>query len=84
MSKLVLAGAFATGYVLGARAGHERYEQIERAIDTMMNAPRVRETVSKVRGDDSGSQEDTLVYSAGPDIEETVEVLAPADETQRP
>jgi hypothetical protein len=80
MSKLVLAGAFATGYVLGAKAGHERYEQIERAIATMMNAPRVQETMS----DDSGSQEDTLVYSAGPDIEETVEVLAPADETQRP
>jgi hypothetical protein len=84
MSKLVLAGAFATGYVLGAKAGHERYEQIERAIHTMLNAPRVQETVSKVKGDDGESQEDTLVYSAGPDIEETVEVLAPADETQRP
>jgi hypothetical protein len=48
MSKLTLAGAFATGYVLGARAGRERYEEIRRAFEKVTSDPRVQEVVTKV------------------------------------
>ena len=48
MSKLVLAGAFATGYVLGAKAGRERYEQIRQAFGQVINDPHVHEAVVKV------------------------------------
>ncbi|MFN8195360.1 MAG: hypothetical protein U0R80_13885 [Nocardioidaceae bacterium] len=44
MKKLLLLGAVAVGYVLGARAGRQRYEQIKSAARTVKNDPRVRET----------------------------------------
>lgn len=40
-----LAGAVA-GYVLGARAGRQRYEQIKSGAQGVWNNPKVRETVS--------------------------------------
>ena len=48
MSKLVTAGVFATGYVLGARAGRERYEEIRRAWERLTNHPRIKEIVVRV------------------------------------
>ena len=44
MRKLVGLTAFAAGYVLGARAGRERYEQIRRLALRIKNDPRVQET----------------------------------------
>lgn len=44
----MLAAAFALGYVLGAKAGHERYEQIRSAFAKVMGDPRVQEVVTKV------------------------------------
>ena len=37
-SKLTLLTGFAAGYVLGARAGRERYEQIREAADSFMGS----------------------------------------------
>jgi hypothetical protein len=48
MSKLMVAGAFATGYVLGAKAGRERYDEIRNAFDRLTNHPRFKEIVIKV------------------------------------
>ncbi len=48
MSKLMAAGAFATGYVLGAKAGRERYEEIRRAFGKITDDPRIKEFVIKV------------------------------------
>ena len=48
MSKLMVAGVFATCYVLGARAGRERYDQIRKAIARFMADPRVKEIVINV------------------------------------
>jgi len=48
MSKLMVAGAFAAGYVLGAKAGRERYEEIRQAYEKYAGSPQVREAVSKV------------------------------------
>ena len=43
---LLLAGA-AVGYVLGTRAGRERYEQIKQNVTKAWNDPRVQEKVTE-------------------------------------
>ena len=43
MRKLTLLIAFAVGYVLGARAGRERYDQIMGTVDKVRQDPRVQE-----------------------------------------
>lgn len=42
MSKIALLAAGATGYVLGARAGRERYEQIAYQAQRFWTNPRVQ------------------------------------------
>ncbi|MEI4271777.1 hypothetical protein TEK04_08575 [Klenkia sp. LSe6-5] len=42
MAKLSFLAGFGAGYVLGARAGRERYEQIRRAYDHAKDDPRVQ------------------------------------------
>jgi hypothetical protein len=44
MKKLMMLTAFAAGYVLGAKAGRERYEQIRRTALRIKNNPAVQET----------------------------------------
>jgi len=43
MKKLMLLVAFGLGYVLGARAGRRRYDQIMGAVDKVRNDPRVQD-----------------------------------------
>jgi hypothetical protein len=95
MSKLILAGAFATGYVLGAKAGRERYEQMIAFVAKVSDDPRVQGVMTKVENNamnrynasppapDDSTTGDTLVYSTGPDIEESVEELAPSNDAER-
>ncbi len=42
MRKLMLLAAAAVGYVLGARAGRERYDQIMALMSRVKNDPRVQ------------------------------------------
>jgi hypothetical protein len=44
MKKLMLLTAFAAGYVLGAKAGRERYNQIRQLTLRIKNNPAVQET----------------------------------------
>lgn len=46
--KLVLLVGIGIGYVLGARAGRGRYEEIKRAVQGFWNDPRVQQQVEKV------------------------------------
>lgn len=46
--KLVLLVGVGIGYVLGARAGRERYEQIKRAAKRFWSDPRVTQQVHNV------------------------------------
>jgi hypothetical protein len=48
MWKASFAAGVAVGYVLGARAGRERYEQIARTSRTFMENPRVRQASGAV------------------------------------
>ena len=43
MRKLTMLATFAVGYVLGTRAGRERYEQIIGTVDKVRQDPRVQE-----------------------------------------
>lgn len=48
MKKLVLLGAFGLGYVLGARAGRQRYETLKSAYLKVKDNPTVQRTASTV------------------------------------
>lgn len=49
MKKLSLLVAAAAGYVLGSRAGRERYEQIKQQTTKLWNNPKVQDTVEEVQ-----------------------------------
>jgi hypothetical protein len=48
--KLVLVIAVAAAYLLGARAGRERYEQIMAGVKQALNDPRVQEAAAQAGG----------------------------------
>lgn len=45
--KILLVVGFGVGYLLGTRAGRERYEQIKTAVSKLWNDPRVQRTVDQ-------------------------------------
>lgn len=45
--KILLVVGFGVGYVLGTRAGRERYEQIKAQVSKLWNDPRVQRTVDQ-------------------------------------
>ncbi len=49
MGRLSLALGFGAGYVLGARAGQARYEQIKQAAAGVMERPEVQQALEKAR-----------------------------------
>ena len=54
MAKLSFLAGFGAGYVLGARAGRERYEQIRRAYARAKDDPRLQSLagMAQARADD--------------------------------
>ena len=54
MAKLSFIAGFGAGYVLGARAGRERYEQIRRAWSQAKDDPRLQSVagMAQARADD--------------------------------
>ena len=51
MGKLGMAVGAAVGYVLGAKAGRERYEQLTASARQLLDKPQVRRVVDSVPGD---------------------------------
>jgi hypothetical protein len=47
--KLTFAVGFGVGYLLGTKAGRQRYEQIQRAFHGFMDNPTVQETAGVVQ-----------------------------------
>lgn len=47
--KATFLAGFATGYVLGARAGRARYEQIRQAARSVMASPAVQSTTASLQ-----------------------------------
>ncbi|MEI5582825.1 MULTISPECIES: YtxH domain-containing protein [unclassified Agromyces] len=48
--KFLFVVGLGVGYVLGTRAGRERYEQIRKAAEDVWNQPKVQEGVETVKG----------------------------------
>jgi hypothetical protein len=48
--KILLVVGFGVGYVLGARAGRERYEDIKRVAGNFWNSPRVQRQIDEAEG----------------------------------
>lgn len=57
--KIVFVVGLATGYVLGTRAGRERYEQIKAGAEKVWNTPVVQSGVDKVQ-EFAGSRVDAV------------------------
>lgn len=49
MSKILLVAAAGAGYVLGSKAGRERYEQIRSVAGKTTSSPAVRKAASQVQ-----------------------------------
>lgn len=68
MKKLSLLTAGFVGYVLGSRAGRERYEQIKKAATRIKNDPRVQEKATQAADlakDKAPVVKDKVVAAAG-------------------
>lgn len=50
MRRLAFLVGIAVGYVLGTRAGHERYEQISKAVRTVAQHPAVQQAGRSAKG----------------------------------
>ncbi|MBW8172531.1 hypothetical protein K0651_05630 [Ornithinimicrobium sp. Arc0846-15] len=47
MSKITMAAAFGAGYVLGSKAGRERYEELRAKAKDVWANPKVQEQIGK-------------------------------------
>jgi hypothetical protein len=68
MKKLMLLGAGAVGYVLGAKAGRERYDQIAQQAQKLRHNPTVQQKVddAKTKAQDvAGSAMDKVKEQTG-------------------
>ncbi|MEF3402872.1 hypothetical protein [Agromyces sp. CCNWLW203] len=62
--KILFVVGLGVGYVLGTRAGRERYEQIRKAAEGVWNTPAVQQGVDTVKGfaaDKVGDLSDTVL-----------------------
>jgi hypothetical protein len=78
VKKLTLLVAAGAGYVLGSRAGRERYEQIKTQATKTWNNPRVQDAVDEVQnhakqaGSDLGGAAASKVAEAAGDVKDKV------------
>ena len=49
MAKMSFLIGFGAGYVLGAKAGTERYEQLKRLYENLQSSPQVRQATRKAK-----------------------------------
>ncbi|MER6507298.1 YtxH domain-containing protein [Nonomuraea sp. NPDC001636] len=70
--RMTFAVGLAVGYVLGSRAGRERYEQIKRAAQRVADSPRVQEAAGVV-----GAQASRLAGAAREKVGGTLQEKIP-------
>ncbi len=72
-SKATFFAGFATGYVLGSRAGRARYEQIRQAARSFARNPAVQSTASSLQhqaGEALTAAKDKAVDKVGPTLQD--------------
>ena len=62
MKKLMFLGAGAVGYVLGAKAGRERYDQIAEQARKLRNNPTVQDLFKKAKVEQDQTKRCDLYY----------------------
>ncbi|GAA4884277.1 hypothetical protein [Serinicoccus chungangensis] len=73
MSKIMMAAAFGAGYVLGAKAGRERYEQLSTKAQELWGHPKVQEQATRAKEQAGKVQEQAEASDStftGDDLEE--------------
>ncbi len=65
---------FGAGYVLGAKAGNERYDQLQRLYDNLLASPAVRKASGKAR-DAAGSGLDQVKEKASEGASKVTEAV---------
>jgi hypothetical protein len=75
--RISFISGLATGFVLGARAGRERYEQIKKIARTVADNPSVQQAAGAAQAQASG-----LVSSAGAKVSDRVPQLAKTARTK--
>ncbi len=78
--KLVLLVGIGIGYVLGARAGRQRYEDIKRTVSGLWNDPRVQHQVRNVEEFAKDKAPDVVDF-LGDTAKKVVQRKAPARKT---
>lgn len=74
MKKLTLLVAAGAGYVLGSRAGRERYEQIKNQANKTWNSPTVQDAVDEVQTQAKQAGAD-LGHKAGSKVADTASTV---------
>jgi len=75
MKRLMSLAAFGLGYVLGARAGRERYDQLMRGMRRVRDDPRVQEQTHNVA--EAARQQAPVVMEKVSDLAEAAKEQAP-------
>ncbi|CAN5362061.1 hypothetical protein BH23ACT6_BH23ACT6_22510 [soil metagenome] len=67
MSKITMAAAAAVGYVLGSRAGRERYDKLAEKAESVWNNPKVQQGTrrAKQKAEEVSSHDDNGTDAAG-------------------
>ena len=68
ISKLTLVAGFGAGYVLGAKAGTGRYDQIVQQVNSLMGKPAVQRVTTTVH-DKAGGLADKAVDAVNSKVE---------------
>ncbi|MET1038907.1 MAG: hypothetical protein ABW075_11570 [Aeromicrobium sp.] len=91
MKKISLLIAAGAGYVLGSRAGRERYEQIKQQATKTWNNPKVQDTVDTVQtqakhaGADLSSKVGAKVAETASDVKDKVtDKISSSSDNQQP
>lgn len=75
MKKLTIAAGFAAGYLLGARAGRQRYEQLVTTARSVVSNPKVQQT-----GDTITHQASDLMTKAKDKVSDKVNARRQGDD----
>jgi len=78
MGKLGMALGVAVGYVLGARAGRERYEQIAASARQLMDKPQVKRVMESAPGN-LGARMEQVANKAADAVHQAGDKVAPSD-----
>jgi hypothetical protein len=77
IGKLGMAVGAAVGYVLGARAGRERYEQIQASARQLLDKPQVKRVVDNAPGN-LGARMEQAAHKAADKVQQAQDRVAPS------